>query len=191
MKSRASAMLTALAFALSLAMAGTLAFADDENRGNFRGNFAHSVAGTYVIAAYLGDAVPGESIPVQALATLTADGGVVATDTDDFGYEILQDYHSPKHGSWEQTGKREVTITIYEFGLVDLGTGDPAPAVVYKLTFVAEFADNDFNDGSGVVTYTVRRLPLIDPGADPLDLDSGLLAALPGSGTVVFKRVAM
>lgn len=191
MKSRATAILTALVIAISVTMAGNLAFADDHDRGWSRSNFGERVAGTYVIAAYLGDAVPGESLPIQALATLTADGGVVATDTDDFGYEILQDFHSPKHGSWERTGKREVTITIYEFGLADIGLGDPAPIVVFKLTFVAEFADKTFNGGAGVVAYSVRQLPLLDPTADPLDLDSGLPAGPPGSGTVAFKRVAM
>jgi hypothetical protein len=191
MKRRVTATVTALTLSLSMAVAGNLAFAGDDDQGLHRGNFADRVAGTYVIAAYLGDSVPGESVPIQALATLTADGGVVATDTDDFGYEILQDFHSPKHGSWQRTGKREVTITIYELGFTDLGLGDPAPAVVFKLTFVAEFADNNFNGGAGVVAYSVRFLPILDPGADPLDLDSGLPAGPPGSGTVAFKRVAM
>jgi hypothetical protein len=189
MKRRVTATVTALI--LSLSMAGNPAFAGDDDQGLHRGNFADRVAGTYVIAAYLGDSVPGESVPIQALATLTADGGVVATDTDDFGYEILQDFHSPKHGSWQRTGKREVTITIYELGFADLGLGDPTPAVVFKLTFVAEFSDNDFNGGAGVVAYSVRLLPILDPSADPLDLDSGLPAGPPGSGTVAFKRVAM
>lgn len=169
---------------------GAQSYADD-NRAEGHGNFANRVAGTYVIAAYLGDAVPGESVPVQALATLSADGGVVATDTDDFGYEILQDFHSPKHGSWKRTGKREIAITIYEFAFADIGLGDPAPAVVYKLMFAVEFADRDFDGGAGDVAYTVRLLPLTDPGANPLDLDSGSLAAPPGSGTVEFSRVAM
>ena len=144
-----------------------------------------------MIAAYLGEAVPGESVPIQALATLSADGGVIATDTDDFGYEILQDFHSPKHGNWQRTGEREVTITIYELGFVDIGLGDPAPAVVFKLTFVAEYSDKYFNDGAGVVAYSVRLLPLLDPSADPLDLDSGLPAGPPGSGNFAFKRVEM
>lgn len=163
----------------------------DDDRKEGRGNFANRVAGTYVIAAYLGDAVPGESVPVQALATLTADGGVISTDTDDFGYDIQQDFHSPKQGRWKRTGKREIAITIYEFGFADLGLGDPAPAVVFKLKFNVEFADRDFDGGAGNVAYTVRLLPLTDPGADPLDLDSGTLAAPPGSGIVEFSRVAM
>ena len=163
----------------------------DVNQGVKRGNFADRVAGTYVIAAYLGDAIPGESVPVQALATLNADGGVIATDTDDFGFEILQEFHSPKHGGWYRSGKNEITITIYEFGLADLGLGDPAPTVIYKLTFVAEFSDDSFNGGVGVVAYTVRLLPLVDSSADPLDLDSGTLAAPPGTGSVEFRRVAM
>lgn len=169
---------------------GAQSHTGDDHREQ-RDKFADRVAGTYVIAAYLGDAVPGESVPVQALATLTADGGVVATDTDDFGYDILQDFHSPKQGGWKRTGKREITITIYEFAFADLGLGDPAPAVVYKLTLVVQFDDRKFNGGDGTVAYTVRLLPLTDPGADPLDLDSGSLAAPPGSGTVEFSRVAM
>jgi hypothetical protein len=124
------------------------------------------------------------------MATLSADGGVVATDTDDYGFDILQDFHGPKHGSWKRTGRREITLSIYEFGYSVLGPKGYTPVVVYKLTFVVRFDDKDLAGGSGTVSYKAHYLPTVDPGADPLDLESGTLLAV-GDGVVEFARLPL
>jgi hypothetical protein len=152
-----------------------------------RDRFSEQVAGSFVIAAYLGDE---SDPPVQAMATLSAGGGVVATDTDDFGYEILQDFHGPKHGSWQRTGDRELTLSIYEFGYSVTGPKGYTPIVVYKLTFVVQFDDKSLSGGSGTVTYKAHLLPALDSTADPLDLESGTLVAI-GGGDVEFARLPL
>lgn len=170
---------------LILLMASLAAQADNQSKQG-KGNFADRVAGSYVIAAYLGESA---ALPVQAMATLAADGGVVATDTDDYGFEITQDFHSPKHGSWARTGKNEIALSIYEFGFSATDAPGYTPIVVYKLVFVVQYDDKSFDGGAGVVNYAAHLLPALDPEADPLDLESGALVAV-GEGTVEFRRLA-
>jgi hypothetical protein len=154
-------------------------FANDDydNRSSKKHRFSERVAGTYTIAVDFGD---GEA-PILALATLNSSGGVVATDTDDFGFQIDQAFHSPKHGTWIRTGKKNVGITLYEFGyLSELGN---APAVVFKLVFDGSFETHKLIEGSGTVSFTAHLLD----SSDPLDLDGGTIVA-EGSGAFIFRR---
>lgn len=171
--------------AVSLLILAATAQANDDNQA--RSRFAENLAGSFIIAAYLGEE---SDPPVQAMATLAADGGVVATDTDDYGFDILQNFHSPKHGSWVRTGKREITLSIFEFGYSLTGATGYTPIVVYKLTFIVQLDDETLSGGSGSVTYKAHLLPAADAGADPLDLESGFLVAA-GEGTVEFARLPL
>jgi hypothetical protein len=177
--------LQTLTTALVLLVLTATAQADDD--GQARNRFAHDVAGSYVIAAYLG----GEgALPVQAMATLSADGGVIATDTDDYGFDIAQDFHGPKHGSWERTDRQQLTLSIYEFGYGVTGAKGYTPMLVFKLTFVVDFSDETLSGGTGRVTYQAHLLPTLDSSADPLDLESGFVVAA-GEGAVEFARLPL
>jgi len=140
--------------------------------------FSERVAGSYTIAVDFGN---GEG-PVLALSTLNTSGGVVATDTDDFGFQIDQTFHSPKHGTWIRTGKKQIGITLYEFGYIYEGVN--SPAVVFKLVFDGSFETYKLNEGSGTVSYSAHLLD----SPDPLDLDGGTLVA-EGNGEFRFRRI--
>lgn len=173
----------ALAATLVLVFLGLRVGADADTSRD-RSNFNQSVAGSYAIAVDF-----GAPTPVQALATLNADGGIIATDTDDFGFGIDQRFHSPKHGLWERSGKRSVTATVYEYAFLEEGLeGGNVPALVFRLTFEFTFADRTLTNGTGTVHYTAHLLPTLDPGADPLDPESGTIVGA-GGGDVSFRRL--
>jgi len=176
-----------LVLAVVLAMLLFSVTVQAQHNNDPRDRFSQRVAGSSVIAAYLG---VEPSLPVQAMATLAADGGVVATDTDDYGFDIVEDFHGAKHGNWERTGKREITLSIYEFGYSATTAKGYTPIVVYKLTFVVTFEDESMAGGSGTVSYAAHALPALDSNADPLDLESGFVVAV-GEGTVEFARMAL
>ena len=132
------------------------------------------VAGSYLVRADL----VGIPIPLQALATLGADGGAIATDTDDFGNGARFGFHSPKQGVWKETGKQQITIKVLEFAY------DPSGALttVYKLTFVAQFDDKNYQTGAGEVKFDAYL-----PFQNVLDPDEIPVAS--GEGTFSFQRI--
>jgi hypothetical protein len=136
---------------------------------------ARRIAGSFLIHADL----VGAPIPLQALATLGADGGVVATDTDDFGNGFAFGFHSPKHGVWKQTGNREVTIKVLEFAYDQNGT----LTTIFKLTFIAQF-DSGYQAGSGNVSFDAFL-----PSQDALNPNEIPVAS--GDGDFTFKRIAL
>ena len=136
------------------------------------GNFRRKVAGSFLADVDL-EGLP----PLMALATLTAEGGLVATDTDDFGFGVGFGFHSPKHGAWARTGSREITAPMLEFAYDPVGT----LTTIFKLVFVVEF-DSDFLVGVGVVTFDAFL-----PSQDPLDPEEEPVAS--GGGTVTFRRI--
>jgi len=136
--------------------------------------FGGRVAGSYLVHADL----VGLPLPLQALATLGADGGAVATDIDDFGYGVRFGFHSPKHGVWKQTGKQQITIKVLEFAYDPTG----ALTTVYKLTFIAQFNDKNFQRGAGEVKFDAYL-----PFQDVLDPDEIPVAS--GEGTFSFRRI--
>lgn len=137
--------------------------------------FNRRVAGSYFIQLQLA----GFPVPLLALATITEDGGAVATDTDDFGF-IVGGFHSPKHGVWKRSGRREITIRILEFAYS--GFGGPL-TTIFDLRFVAQFNEG-LNDGSGSVTFKAF-LPSQDP------LDPATVPVSNGAGTFTFRRIEL
>jgi hypothetical protein len=130
------------------------------------GNSTRRIAGTYLIDVNL------DGFMVQALATLTKEGLVIATDTDDHAL-----FHSPKHGVWRRTGRREVTIRIYEYDYDATG--------VLERTFRLDFfvhLDRDLEGGEGDVVFDVF-LPFQD-----LLNDEPFPA---GTGTFTFRQILL
>jgi hypothetical protein len=141
------------------------------------GLFGARVAGSFLAQLEL-TGPSGDEFPVQALATLSADGGAVATDTDDFGFGTGTFFHSPKQGAWKRTGRRAVSITLLEFAYDSQG----ALTTIYKLVFDGRFSDRNLNTGEGTVT-----LDAFLPTQDPLDPDEDPIAT--GSGTFSVQRI--
>lgn len=141
-------------------------------------DFGQRVAGSYLVDLEL-IGTDGNPFAVQALTTLTADGGAVATDTDDFGLGTGAFFHSPKHGAWKWTAERSVSITVLEFAYDNVGN----LITVFKLNFAADFDDRHFETGEGVVSFEAFL-----PVQDPLDPDTIPVAT--GSGEFTFRRIA-
>ena len=141
------------------------------------GLFGIRVAGSFLAELEL-TGPSGEEFAIQALATLGADGGAVATDTDDFGFGTGTFFHSPKQGAWKRTGRRAVSITLLEFAYDEAG----ALTTIYKLVFDGRFDDRNLNTGRGTVT-----LDAFLPTQNPLDPDQDPVAS--GAGTFSVERI--
>lgn len=146
--------------------------------GNKSKGFDKAVAGSYLIGLNL-TGTDGIPFAVQALATLAADGGVVATDTDDFGLGTGLFFHSPKQGAWKRVGKRDIRITVLEFAYDPHGN----LTTIFKLVFLVEFEDKHFNSGAGLVGFEAFL-----PGQDVLDPETVPVAT--GGGDFTFARIA-
>lgn len=141
--------------------------------------FGYRVAGSYLIENL---AIPAAGLQdLQALATLTADGGAVATDSDDFGLAATAP-HSPKQGSWKRTGKRRISITVLEFAYDADGIHDKT----WRLEFTATFDDRNFTTGSGELVAKLYPVPYL-PGSHPLDPDA--VPFFVGTGSFDFRRI--
>ena len=140
-------------------------------------DFNRRVAGSFLLDLNL-TGTDGTQFAVQALATLSADGGVVATDTDDFGLGTAAFVHSPKQGAWKKIGKRDIRITLLEFAYDHYGN----LTTVFKLQFQAEFEDKKFDSGSGLVSFEAFL-----PGQDVLDPNTIPVAT--GGGDFSFQRI--
>ena len=139
--------------------------------------FENRVAGSYLIDL---DLVGTDGLPfaVGALATLTRGGGVVATDTDDFGFGTQTFFHSPKQGAWKRIGKKDIRITVLEYAYDPFGN----LTTIFKLVFLVEYEDKDFNIGSGDVAFEAFL-----PGQDVLDPETVPVAT--GGGSFAFERI--
>ena len=157
---------------LVFAGASTNAAADKKSK-----DFDKHVAGSYLIGLDL-VGTDGTPFAVQALATLASDGGVVATDTDDFGLGTGLFYHSPKQGSWKKVGKRDIRITVLEFAYDSFGN----LTTIFKLVFLVEFEDKRFDTGGGLVGFEAFL-----PGQDVLDPETVPVAT--GGGKFTFSRI--
>jgi len=146
--------------------------AGEKSRG-----FGQRVAGSFLIDLAL-NGTDGAPFDVQALATLAADGSVIATDTDDFGFGTGAFFHSPKQGAWKKTDKRSVSITVLEFAYDNVGK----LSTVFKLNFLADFDDKRFDSGGGTVSFEAFL-----PVQDALDPDTFPVAT--GGGDFTFRRI--
>jgi hypothetical protein len=142
--------------------------------------FGLKVAGSFLAELQL-IGTDGTPFEVQALATLAADGGAVATDTDDFGFGTKTFFHSPKQGAWKRTGVRSISITLLEFAYDRAGNLE----LIYRLTFAGEFTDRHFDAGRGTVTLEAFVPGL--PGQDPLDPEAAPVGS--GDGTFTVRRI--
>jgi hypothetical protein len=141
------------------------------------GLFGVRVAGSFLAQLELTGA-GGTPFTIQALATLSADGGAIATDTDDYGLGTGTFFHSPKHGVWKKTGRRAISITLLEFAYDNQGNS----TTVYKLVFDGRFSDSNLDTGEGIVTFDAFL-----PSQDPLDPDAQPVAT--GDGTFSVQRI--
>ena len=147
--------LLALCFAILFVSSIPLADASGPSRA-----FGNRVAGSYLVENLT---IPEAGLQdVQALATLTADGSAVATDSDDFGLAATAP-HSPKQGAWKRTGRREIAITVLEFAYIEDGTH----SFTWLLEFSAEFDDRKFNSGSGELVAKLFPSSVCDGFAPP------------------------
>lgn len=149
--------------------------AANQDRGN--GHFNRQVAGSYLIDLNL-TGTDGLPFSVQALATIAADGGVIATDTDDFGLGTDLFYHSPKQGAWKRAGKKDIEITVLEFAYDSFGN----LTTIFRLNFLAGFAERHFDAGEGAVSFEA-----FVPGQDVLDPQTIPVAT--GGGSFTFRRI--
>ncbi len=150
----------------------------DQASANPNSVFARQVAGSYLADLQL-TGTDGTPFRIQALATLAADGGAVATDTDDFGLGSASFFHSPKHGAWKRTGARSISITVLEFAFDSAGN----LTTVFKLNFLTEFDSRQFEKGAGTVTFSAFL-----PAQDPLDPETTPIAT--GGGSFTFRRIS-
>jgi hypothetical protein len=170
---RKRSLLMALAVLLTVGIPGRSAVAES---GSGLG-FGLRVAGSFLADLHL-VGTDGTPFDIQALATLTADGGAMATDTDDYGFGTGSFFHSPKHGVWKRTGQRAVSITLLEFAYTAAGS----LTTIFKLKFDGEFADRHFDVGEGTVAFEAFL-----PGQDPLDPEEEPVAT--GEGTFAVRRI--
>jgi hypothetical protein len=135
------------------------------------------MAGSFLTQLHL-TGTDGTPFTIQALATLSADGGAIATDTDDYGFGTGSFFHSPKHGAWKRIGVRAISITLLEFAYDPLGN----LTTIYKLNFQGEFSDQRLDVGGGTVTFEAFL-----PHQDPLDPEEQPVAT--GEGTFSVQRI--
>ena len=154
-------------------------FAQSPEDKGFAFGFGHKVAGSYLIENL---ALPDAGFDsLQALASITSDGIVVVTDTDDFGLGVTSP-HSPKLGAWKRTGHRDIAIVIIEFAYDNVGNH----IFTWRLELAGHFAEDSLNVGTG--TLVAKLFPPVSSSVfDPLDPDSVPLQAIDGSFD--FRRI--
>jgi hypothetical protein len=178
--------LTILGFCLALLAAGvrwsnfrleTAQATGDQSTENL--GFGLRIAGTYLNENYVLNGVP---IPptFKNLATLSADGTYVATETNDF--DLLENevppgdgFESPQHGTWVRTGPREITTVGLYFDYDVLGQVE----FIVKVRLVGHYSD-DFNTGN--FSFEIELFP---PDGDPVE-GVGFPA---GGGTFTGRRL--
>jgi hypothetical protein len=148
-------------------------------RDSFKVEFGRLVAGSYLIENL---AIPDAGLAgMQALATISIDGTVVATDTDDYGLAATAP-QSPKHGAWKRTGRRQISITVLEFAYDAAGIHN----FTWRLEFTGEFTNQRFKRGSGTQVAKLFPVPY-PPGMDPLDPNAPPI--FQANGSFDFRRI--
>jgi hypothetical protein len=138
---------------------------------NGDGDFGKKIAGSY-LAEFSEPTGSGEAMTGQAVVTFGADGTYLGAETIAFGADHPPRFKSGKHGTWMQTGPRELTLTQLGF---DYGPEQDNPVPVFglenrvtgtvRLITTITFDENfeTFSE-EGVV-----EIFLVVDGADPLD----------------------
>lgn len=145
-----------LYFCIAALLVGVLYWRGAAASGHYLG-MGQRVAGTYF----------GTAGADRVLFTIMADGGLVLTDTNNFGGAAGGLFGSSAHGSWERTGAREITIAAIELGFDVDG--------VHVLTFKAAgtlIFDKEFHRVEAlaeIAVFTADQNPL-DPDEAPIDL---------------------
>ncbi len=105
------------------------------------------------------------------LLTLTAVGGVVATEAMDF--------ESPGIGSWKTVGRREIKIRFLYFGFDETG----ANVFIGKVTYSAKF------DKRCRRAFGPFEIEFFGPEQDPLDPDEAPFFV--NTGAITMRRIAV
>ena len=145
---------------------GTLTFSDDTTHlASWRqraqeGNFAHRIAGVYLIRHHTAEGTPSS----YRLISLTAGGNWASTHSaqhDTFSAARFSD----QHGVWARSGWREITAEVVDFNL-DAATG--AHTDIVRVRYVVQLS-KDLQSITGTQTgrvYGLDQDPL-DPAAVP------------------------
>ena len=140
-------------------------------------DFGKKVAGSYLVEEKEWPMASGEILSGEGLVTFGADGTFLGEFTLDFGADHPSRFKSGKHGTWRQTGPRELTLTLLGF---DYGQQEDNPVPVFgpenRVTGTIRIInsisfDEDFEkfseEGSVEVFLAVDRADPLDPNAKP------------------------
>jgi len=166
-------------------------------------SFGKKVAGSYLVDAEL---APGILPPGQGLQTLTADGQLLSTDNGTYlGLSpltpqqgpFLTPIFGPGHGTWEQTGEKELThVALLQgyWGSCDPEVGECDPALTgTQVSTCKPTAVITFDDGYRVASGTFSTVCYF-AGDDPLDPDSVPFfdsEAFFGPGNITYTRIGV
>ena len=118
-----------------------------------------------------------ETLSGEGLVTFGADGTFLGEFTVDFGADHPARFKSAKHGTWKQTGPRELTLTLLGF---DYGQEEDNPNLVFgpenrvtgtiriinTISFEEDF-EKFSEEGSVEIFLAVDRADPLDPNAEP------------------------
>ncbi len=140
-------------------------------------DFGKKVAGSYLVEEKEWPTASGETLSAEGLVTFGADGTFLGEFTVDFGADHPARFKSGKHGTWRQTGPRELTLTLLGF---DYGQEQDNPVPVFgpenRVTGIIRIInsiafDESFEkfseEGSVEVFLTVDGADPLDPNAEP------------------------
>ena len=141
------------------------------------GDFGKKVAGSYLVEEEEWPTGSSDTLSGEGLVTFGADGTFLGEFTLDFGADHPSRFKSGKHGTWRQTGPRELTLTLLGF---DYGQEEDNPAPVFgpenrvtgtiRIINTISF-DEDFEkfseEGSVEIFLAVDRADPLDPNAKP------------------------
>lgn len=127
------------------------------------------VAGSYLLG------------PFAELGTFTAEGSYVLTHAGSFGNHPAAAFLSPEHGSWRQTGPREITSRSLTLAF----DGDGVHFATVRVDIVWEFDDATFRSG----TLTSLSTDVFLSDQDPLDPEEEPFRHFDGGDTSYFRRI--
>jgi hypothetical protein len=144
---------------------------------NRNGDFGKRVAGSYLVEEEEWPTASGETLSGEGLVTFGADGTFLGEFTPDFGADHPSRFKSGKHGTWRQTGPRELTLTLlgFDYGqeednpVPDFGPENRLTGTIRIISSIS--FDEDFEEfteeGNVEVFLALDREDPLDPKAEP------------------------
>jgi hypothetical protein len=140
-------------------------------------DFGKKIAGSYLVEEKEWPAGSSDTLSGEGLVTFGADGTFLGEFTVDFGADHPARFKSAKHGTWKQTGPRELTLTLLGF---DYGQEENNPNLAFgpenrvtgtiRIINTISF-DEDFEkfseEGTVEIFLAVYRADPLDPNAEP------------------------